>query len=77
MGFLVIFQDGCEKDLALNQLTALTVYMIPINKEAKVLKISTKPKEEVDFEKGYYHGVYVLLKFNKEDGVTYTLARPF
>ena len=27
------------------------------------------PGEAVDLDKGYYHGVYVLLNFNKEDDV--------
>ena len=27
------------------------------------------PDEAVDLDKGYYHGVYILLKFNKEDDI--------
>ena len=27
------------------------------------------PDEQVTPEKGFYHGVYIFLKFNKEDGV--------
>ena len=41
----------------------------PVNKEAKVTTISTKPEYEVDLQKVYYHRVYVLIQFNKEDGV--------
>ena len=31
--------------------------------------IYTKYEEAVDLDKGYYHGVYVLLNFNEQDGV--------
>ena len=67
--FLVRFQDGYEKDLTSNQLTLVTVDKIPVTEEAKVPTISVIPDETVDIEKGYYNGVYVLLQFNKEDGV--------
>ena len=30
--FLVSFQDGCDKDLASNQITVMTVYRIHMNK---------------------------------------------
>ena len=32
-------------------------------------RIDEKTDETVTLEKGYYHGVFVLLNFNKEDGV--------
>ena len=42
--FLVRFQDGCGKDLTLNQLTKITVERIPNIKESKVTTIYTKPE---------------------------------
>ena len=70
--FLVRFQDGCEKDVTSNKLTILTVENIPMNKEAEVVKISVMPNETIDLDKGYYHGVYVLLYFNNDVGVDST-----
>ena len=69
MRFLVRFQDGCEKDLILNQLTVGTSEKSPMDEEPKVTTISVIPDETVDLEKGYYHSVHVLIHFNKEDGV--------
>ena len=66
--YLVRFQGGCEKHMTSNQLTNVTVYRISMTEEDEVPMISTKPKEAVDLEKGYYHFVHVLLNFNKEDG---------
>ena len=51
------------------KLTVATVDRIPVTKESKVTTISAMPDETVDPEKGYYHGVYVLLHFNNYDGV--------
>ena len=47
----------------------MKIYSITVTKEAEVPMISTKHKEAVDLEKGYYHGVYVILHFNKKDGI--------
>ena len=66
---LVLFKDGCENDMTSNQLTAATVDITPLTEEAKMPTISTKPEKAVDLEKVYYHGVYVLLEFNKEEDV--------
>ena len=43
----------------------MKVEKIPVTEEYDVTKISVIPDETVDFEKGYYHGVYVLIDFNK------------
>ena len=67
--FLVRFQDGCEKDLTSNQLTIVIVEKSPVDKEPKVTTITEIPDEKFPLEKGYYHSVYVMLHFNKEDGV--------
>ena len=64
--FLSRFQDGCDKDLASNELTSVKVERIPMAKEAEVPTISVIPDKTSDLEKGYYHGVYVLIQFNKE-----------
>ena len=63
------FQDGCETDLESNKLTVVAVDMIPITEESKVTKISTKPEESVDLEKGYFHFLHVFLVFNREEDV--------
>ena len=34
-----------------------------------MLKTFMIPGEAVDLYQGYYHGVYVLLNFNKEDNI--------
>ena len=63
------FQDECYNYLNSNQFSVVTVDSIPMTEEAKVPTISAIPDGTVDFEKGYYHDVYVLLQFNKEDCV--------
>ena len=63
------FQYGCEKYPTLNQLTIATLEKIPMTNEYEVPTISGIPDETIDLEKGYYHGLYVLLKFQKEFGV--------
>ena len=63
--FLVRFWYGCDKGKKkLNQPTIRTVDKIPMTEESEVPTISTKYEEAVGLEKGYYHGVYVLLNFN-------------
>ena len=52
-----------------NPLTVVTLDRIPMDEEAEVPTIPKKPEEKVYLEKGYYHGVYLSLDFNKEDGV--------
>ena len=63
--FLVRFQDRCEKYMTSNQITNMPIYKIPVNEEAEVSTIYAIPDETVGLEKGYYNGVYVLLKFKK------------
>ena len=67
--FLVRFQDGCENDMTSNQLTILIVENSPVEKELEVPTITEIPDDTFTSEKVYYHGVYVMLHFNKEDGV--------
>ena len=66
---LVMFQYKLEKDLNLNQLTILVLEKIPVEEEPDVPTITEIPDEKVTLKKGYYHGVYDILHFNKEDGV--------
>ena len=40
-----------------------------VEEEPDVTTIPEIPEEQVNSEKGYYHGVYVIINFNKEDGV--------
>ena len=47
-----MFQDRYKKDKNSNQLNVMALDRIPMNKEAKVPMISTKPEEAVDLEKG-------------------------
>ena len=46
---LVRFYDGCEKDLALNQITTVTVEKRLVTKEAKVPTIYVIPENNIDF----------------------------
>ena len=47
----------------------MTVYRIPVTKEAEMTMIHTKPEDVVDLYNLYYHGVHVFLKLNREDDV--------
>ena len=67
--FLVRFHYGWENNFTLNQLTAVTLYWRPVIKEAEVPAIYVIPDGAVDLDKGFYHGVYFLLQFNKDCGV--------
>ena len=51
--FLVRFQNGCEKNLSLNQLTILIVEKIPVEEEPEVSTIPEIPEDQVELEKGY------------------------
>ena len=64
---LVRFQDGCEKDMTLNQLTVVTVEKVPMTEEYEVPMISAIPCETIYLKKVLYHGVYVIFQFNNED----------
>ena len=61
--FLVRFQNGCGNNLLLNHLTIVIVERIPGEKEPEVFVIPEIPDEKVKLEKGYYHCVYVVLRF--------------
>ena len=62
-----MFQGGCNKDLTLNKVTIVATEKSPVTEEAEVPMISVIPGEIMDLDKGYYHGVYVLLYFNKQN----------
>ena len=61
--FLVRFQDRCDKDLTSDRFTVVAVDRITATEESEVKMISAIPDEKVYFGKGYYYGVYVLIKF--------------
>ena len=63
------FRDGCQKYLTWNQLTVVIAEKSPVEKEPEATTIPVIPDETVPSEKGYYHGVHVVLYFYKEDGV--------
>ena len=54
------FQDGCENDMTLNQLTVVILYKIPVEEEPEVTTIPEITDETFPLEKGYCHGVYVF-----------------
>ena len=64
--FLMRFQNGCENNLSLNQLTVVIVEKIPEEKEPEVSEIAEIPEEQVELEKGYYCCFYIMLRFKKE-----------
>ena len=66
---LMGFQDGCENYLNSDQLTDVIAEKIPMEEEPQVPTIYVIPDEKFPSEKGYYYGVYVMLHFNKEEGV--------
>ena len=61
--FLARFQNGFKNNLSSNQLTIVIVEKISEEKEPEVSEISEIPEEQVELEKGYYHCVYVMLRF--------------
>ena len=63
------FQDGCEKNLSSDQLTIVIVEKIPEEKEPEVFTNPETTKEKVNLEQGYYHCVYIMLRFKKEVSV--------
>ena len=63
------FQNGCEKNLSLNQLTVVMVEKIPVEEEPEVSTIPEIPEDQVELEKGYYCYVYVMLQFKNDVGV--------
>ena len=69
MMLLVIFRDGCDNVLDPNQLINVIVDRIPVPKSAKAPTIYMKPEEKFYLKKLYYHGVYVIVDFNKEEYV--------
>ena len=48
MRFLARFQNGCKKNLSLNQLTVVIVEKIPEEKNPEVSKIAEVPEEQVE-----------------------------
>ena len=63
------FQDRCEEDMTSNQLTTVIVERSSVTEEANETMIYVIPDENIYLERGYYHGVYVLIQFNKGVGV--------
>ena len=61
--FFVIFQNRCENNLSSNQLTAVIVEKILVEKEPEVFTIPEIPEDQVEKEKEYYRCVYVMLQF--------------
>ena len=57
------------KNLTSNQLTIVIVERIPVEKEPKVSTIPEIPDKKFPSEKGYYHGIHVVINFHKKDGV--------
>ena len=55
-----------EKIIFSNQLTIVMVENILEEKEPEFSTIPEIPEEQVKLEKGYYHSVYVMLRFKKE-----------
>ena len=53
----------------MHQLTFVILYRSTVTKEAKAPMVFTKPEYVIYLAKGYYHGVYVFLEFNKEDDI--------
>ena len=64
---LARFYNECEKDLTPNQIIVVTVQRTPMTEEAEVSTFSVIPDETIDLDKGYYHGVYVLIQFNQNE----------
>ena len=67
--FLLMFQNGCKKNLSLKQLTIVIVEKIPVEEEPEVSTVPEIPEDQVEKEKGYYCCLYVMLHFKKEVGV--------
>ena len=59
--FLEKFQNGCKKNLSLNQPTVVIVEKILVEEEPEVSIIPEIPEDQVKLEKGYYRCVYVML----------------
>ena len=60
-----MFHYGCYKSMTSNNFTIMTVDSSPMVEESQVTTISAIPDDTVDLEKRYYHGVYILINFNK------------
>ena len=63
------FQNGCENNLSLNQLTVVIVEKIPVEEEPEIYTITEIPEDQLEKEKGYYCCVYVMLQFKNEVSV--------
>ena len=66
---LVKFQNECEKNLSLNQLTVVTSHEILVEEAPEVSTITEIPEDNVESHKGYYLCVYVLIQFKTEDKI--------
>ena len=59
------FQYRCKEDMTSNKLTVGILEKSPVEEESKVPMITVIPDETFTPEKGYYHGVCVVLYFHK------------
>ena len=67
--FLVRSQNGCKKNLSLNQLTITTAHNILVEEAPEVSTIPEIPEDNVLKQKGYNRFVYVLLQFKTEEEI--------
>ena len=58
-----------KNDLTPNQITIVIVEKSLVEEKIKVTTIPEIPEEQPTLEKGYYHGIYITIHFNKEDVV--------
>ena len=63
------FQNGCEKNLSLNQLTVVIAHNILVEEEPEVYTIPEIPEDNAEKQKGYYRCVYVLLQLKTEEKI--------
>ena len=62
-----MFWYGCEKYLTLNRLTIVTLDKILMTEETEVTTISMIPDKTVNLDQVYYHGIYFLLHFKRQE----------
>ena len=72
---LLRFQNGCENNLSLNQLTVVTAHEILVEEAPEVSTIPEIPEVNVESQKGYYVCVYVLLQLKTEEKLTIRRSR--
>ena len=63
--FLVRFKDKHGNNLSSNQFNIMIVERKLEEKEPEIFAIPGIPEEQVEFEKGYYRCVYIIIWFKK------------